>query len=522
MNGVIYCRVSTKEQAEGTSLESQKQACLEYAVRQHIRILKLFIEEGESAKFADRTELLKLVDFCRQKQHRVQALIVWKIDRFARNVVDHFQIKTLLAKHGVTIHSVTEPIDAKPEGRLMETILAGFAQFDNDIRALRCKEGMRRKIEEGLYPWRPPLGYRSASGHKVKKTQPDVPDPERFSIIREAWRRFLTGTYRKADLLRFFQSRGLTTREGRASRAQLVDKIFANKYYAGILMEPWSRTEYPGRHEPMITPEEFALAQQILNPRRNSKPHQRANPDFPLRSLLCCASCGGFLTGSWTRGRGGRYPYYWCKHNGCPRRARMLRREKLHQEFDQLLTGVIPKPQHLPKLEARTLAVLAQLRADEQVQSERLRRRLHRLERENQQLIAMRRRELISDDEFLRSHHRLDDQMQALKATLATSGATSLDATQIHDVLAFLADLPYLWRELDPDLRTRFNRVLFPEGVVVGDGKTPDLGPVFTFLEASGEALSPQVDLGGIEPPYHACHACALPLSYRPELQLYK
>jgi DNA invertase Pin-like site-specific DNA recombinase len=492
VNGIIYCRVSTKEQAEGTSLESQRQACLEYATKNAIRILKIFIEEGESAKFADRTELLILLEVFGQKPHRVQALIVWKVDRFARNVVDHFQVKTLLVKHGVTIHSVTEPIDAKPDGRLMETILAGFAQFDNDIRALRCKEGMRRKIEEGLYPWRPPLGYRSASSIKAKKTQPDIPDPERFPIIQEGWRRLLTGTYRKTDLLRFFLNQGLTTRAGRPIQPQLIDWIFNNKYYAGVLTEPWSRTEYPGRHEPMITPEEFALAQQILNPRRNNTPHLRANPDFPLRSLLRCPSCGGYLTASWSRGRGGRYAYYWCRRRPCARYGKGFARDHLHGYFEQLLTAVVPKSNRLPDLEARTLAVLTQLRANETARSELTRQRLRSLEQENQRLIAMRRRELIDDHEFLRNHGRLSVQIQTITAGLATAART-VDADQIREALAFLADLPSFWPELDLDLQTRFNRVLFPEGLTVGDGRTPKLGPLFSFIEASGSVSSCEV-----------------------------
>ncbi len=64
-------------------------------------------------------------------------MIVWNIDRFARNVADHFSVKATLMKYGLHIVSVTEPINAKPEGKLMETILAGFAQFDNGIRAMR-------------------------------------------------------------------------------------------------------------------------------------------------------------------------------------------------------------------------------------------------------------------------------------------------------------------------------------------------------------------------------------------------
>ncbi len=240
MNGVIYCRVSTKEQTEGTSLEWQKQACLEYAVRKNIEISKVFIEMGESAKFADRTQLLNLIDFCKDRKNHVQALIVWKVDRFARNVVDHFKIKSLLSNFGVSIHSVTEPIDSRPEGKFMETMLAGAAQFDNDIRALRSVGGMERRIQEGIFPWMPPLGYRCASP-KSKKTQPDIPDQERFSIIKAAWQRLLSGFFTKADILRHLQKAGLTTRSGRSVTAQLVDKIFANRFYAGILTNPWTK-----------------------------------------------------------------------------------------------------------------------------------------------------------------------------------------------------------------------------------------------------------------------------------------
>src|SRR4051812_17049174 len=86
MNGVIYIRVSTKEQVEGTSLTTQRDACLQYAATHKITIEKVFEEQGESAKFRDRTQLLALIDFCRTRKS-IQALIVWKLDRFARNVL---------------------------------------------------------------------------------------------------------------------------------------------------------------------------------------------------------------------------------------------------------------------------------------------------------------------------------------------------------------------------------------------------------------------------------------------------
>ncbi len=146
--GIIYCRVSSQEQVSGTSLDTQSKACLEYAERNRVQVLNIFIEKGESATAANRTEFLKALEYCRK--HKVQAFIVWKIDRFARNTTDHFAVSAKLKQHGTALHSVTEPISQDPQGRLMETLLAGFAEFENGIRKQRCTSGMQTKLSEGI------------------------------------------------------------------------------------------------------------------------------------------------------------------------------------------------------------------------------------------------------------------------------------------------------------------------------------------------------------------------------------
>lgn len=135
--GIAYCRVSSKDQLEGTSLESQERYCQEYAEREGVQILKLFIERGESAKTANRSELLKAVAFCSDKKQRVDFFIVYKLDRFARNADDHLALRAMLKKVGTELRSVTEPIDETATGRLMETVIAGFAEFDNNVRTER-------------------------------------------------------------------------------------------------------------------------------------------------------------------------------------------------------------------------------------------------------------------------------------------------------------------------------------------------------------------------------------------------
>src|SRR5260370_27843710 len=120
MNGIIYCRVSSKEQVKGTSLDSQGLACRESARAKHVAILRVFEERGESAKFADRTELIELLEYCRENKGRIQYLFIWKIDRLARNVGDFSNLKTLLLKDGDWVMSVTEPSEAKPELKLLD------------------------------------------------------------------------------------------------------------------------------------------------------------------------------------------------------------------------------------------------------------------------------------------------------------------------------------------------------------------------------------------------------------------
>src|SRR5437016_4958277 len=332
-NGIIYCRVSSKEQIEGTSLESQELACGEFARSKGIEIQRVFVERGESAKFADRTELLELLDYCRKRKGELEVLLVWKLDRLARNVNDHFNIKATLLKYGLQVVSVTEPIDSNPEGKLLETILAGFAQFDNDVRALRTVQGMRKKLQDGLFPWNAPLGYRTVTRGE-KKTLPDEAVQPLFGLLQKAWKAFATGAYTKAEIQRLMTTWGITTRQDKAISNQSIDNLFRNPYYAGILVDPWSGEEYEGKHPPMITREEFARVQQVIAARNHSVPHHRERLEFPLRGSVRCPECKRYMTASFSRGRSQRYPYYHCENKACDS-GRSHPAGDIHAEFSK-------------------------------------------------------------------------------------------------------------------------------------------------------------------------------------------
>ncbi len=177
MKGVIYIRVSSDEQVKGTSLEFQEEQCLRYCKSNNIEVVGVFRDKGQSAKDlskGNRKKFLEALEFCRKNKKNVDAFIVLRVERFARNTEDHFAVRKLLLGHGVNLHSVTEPIGNKPAEKFIETVLAGAAEYDNALRKQRCSDGMSKKIDQGIYPWKSPIGYECGHYKKrgEKKTAP--------------------------------------------------------------------------------------------------------------------------------------------------------------------------------------------------------------------------------------------------------------------------------------------------------------------------------------------------------------
>jgi site-specific DNA recombinase len=483
MNAIIYCRVSSKEQIEGTSLESQEAACRDYAQAKGIHIVSVFVEQGESAKFADRTQLLKLVDFCRENKGGVDSLLVWKIDRFARNVADHYSVKTTLLKYGVRVVSVTEPIDSDPTGKLMEGVLASVAQFDNDVRAMRTVQGMRRRIQEGIFPWGPPFGYRSSVKSGEKKNLPDLPDEPTFSLLRRAWKLFATGEYNQTEVGRLMESWGLASPHGGSFGPQSLHQFFTNPYYAGILVDPWDGQEYTGKHTPMVTKQEFARVQVVIARRNRSRPHQKDNPAFPLRGFVRCHACEHPVTGGFSRGRSQRYPYYVCQAASCPERGRSHSTGSVHREFEEFLDSIAPEPAILARVEDYLLEEVREYQTQLAARAANRKKRTEQLDGELHEVIRMRSRGLITDQELLQQRKIITDQRNGAQS--ATS-PEAIDVAEVREhfteIAAPLIQLRRTWGALQQPFRRRFERIVLPAGFLIGESRTAELGGLFSVV----------------------------------------
>jgi DNA invertase Pin-like site-specific DNA recombinase len=369
VGAVIYVRVSTKEQTENLSLPTQLRACEEYCRRQGYEILERFHEEGESAKSTDRSQLQNLLTYCRLNKGRVHFVVVFNLTRFARDKYDHFALRSHLQSLGISLRSATEPIDAST-GKLMEGVLAAFAQFDNDVRSDRTRAGMKAALELGRWVFLAPIGYVNAPRSSGKSL---IHDPQRGPLVRRTFEEYATGRFTKEQLLKRVRGWGLTNRRGKPLTSQAIGMLLRKQLYAGIVDVPeYGVRGRRGDFEPLIPEELFYRVQAILSGRvPSTAPRKRAHPDFPLRGFVRCESCGRGLTGSWSKGRSEYYAYYHCRA-GC--RAVNISKAKLEGLFADELALLQPTPGYMRLLKESVLQIWKARKAavrDEIAQAER-------------------------------------------------------------------------------------------------------------------------------------------------------
>ena len=520
MKGIIYVRVSSEEQVKGTSLENQDELCRAYCKNKGIEVVEIFREEGASAKTAQRAEFLRAIEFCRKNKGRIDAFVVYKVDRFARNTEDHFYVRKMLIDYGVTLHSVTEPIGNNPAEKFIETVLAGSAEFDNAVRAQRCIDGMAARFNQGIYPFKPPIGYACQYARKkgLKKNEPDQPDKQIFPILQKALKKFSTGFYTQASLVQLLDDQGFSTIRGLKTRPQFVSRILGKhlKFYAGILVNSWTHEEIKGLHQPMITEEEYFKIRTILSGRSCSVKKIKTNPNFPLRRTVKCGICGRPLTGSCSSGRGGKYLYYHCYNKQCSMYGKVISKAKLEDDFIEYLNSITPKREFLNSFNSTVLTLWKEKDSLLKEEARKYQKQLEVLQEKRKRIFEMREDGSYSLEEFRERKEEIDNTIMAIKISL---DETRIDHFDIQSVLSyannFICNLGRQWFDL-ANSHLRFQKMVFPDGISYIRGKgfgTCRLGLIYEFNQTCRLDKSLLVRSEGFEPPtfwFEARHSIQL------------
>ncbi len=493
--GIIYCRVSSKEQIDGTSLGSQERFCKEYAERNNIKVLKIYIERGESAKTANRTEFNKALAFCSDKKTNATFFIVYKLDRFARCQEDHVMVRALLKKAGTDLRSVTETIDETPVGKAMEGMISVFAELDNNMRTERTRQGMLERIKQGIWVWQAPLGYsRPYQGSNI------APDVNTSPLIRLGFEEYAKGTYTYKSIAKFLAERGLKTRLGKSPTPQIMEKILKNPIYYGVI-KVWG--EYKGAFEPIISESLFAKCQSDYMKSSQTSPRSGNNPLFPLRRLIVCDECGVPLTGSISKGRHGKEYSYYHHHDRNCQKTKSLPKETFEQQFIEYLDGISPDGEYEKLFKAIVLDIWKNNYKKIDEENAKIRLRIARFENARQKIFDFHRMGKYTDEDFQEQKDLINTQIKQQYQLIQEKREEEFEMEEVLNYcFSYVRNTAKAWIEADYKTKLRLHKLVFAgrikfNGEILG---TAELRQVYRINQVYRSDKSSLVAPRGVEP----------------------
>ena len=269
----IYIRVSTDYQRdEGYSIEAQTEMLEAYLISKGIKSFEHYLDGGFSGSNLDRPEMKRLISDI--KDEKISAVIVYKLDRLSRSQKDTlYLIEDVFNPHNVDFISLNESMDTStPLGRLMLGILSAFAQLERENIRERTRMGMKERVKSGLWMG----GGRIPFGYDYDKSKGIIVPNKDADTVRKIYELYLDGysTSKIAEIT------GL-------KYEKLAYQILIRKSNCGFIV--YNDVEYLGQHEPIISPEIYEKAMELMKSRSVSKIQ---NVNYLLTGLIYCGRCG--------------------------------------------------------------------------------------------------------------------------------------------------------------------------------------------------------------------------------------
>ena len=345
MNVILYCRVSTDEQADGCSLDMQERYLRAYCTNHHYQIVgdEQPYKEDYSAKHYDlrRPKLKQLYDYCRKHRHEVDKLLFLRWDRFTRNLEFALTYKRKFYDElGIEINAIESPIDFKgTEWSMLLGMYCGAAHTEDEKISRRTKDGIHGTLLKGKCSNKAPRGYVN---RRDEKGEPYVEkDEAQARVIKQVFEEVAKGV----EAPNYIRRRLCPNIQKDA-----FYRMLRNIFYIGLIRVPAYKDEpeqiVKGQHDAIIDAETFDKVQDILSGKRKREPKlsKAIDPDLYLRKYIVCPICGHSITGATSTGKGGKYKYYNCCHDG-----KHLRRPAnyVNEKFANWVGGLRPNQEVL-------------------------------------------------------------------------------------------------------------------------------------------------------------------------------
>ncbi len=471
---VMYLCVSTKEQAEkggteeGYSIPAQREANLRKAESLGATVIEEFVDAGESARKADRPQLMKMIEYV--TAHQVNYCIVHKVDRLARNRADDVAIHLALRDAGVTLVSASENIDETPSGMLLHGIMSSIAEFYSRNLATETVKGLSQKAAQGGTTYRAPIGYINVGvrDERGRENRTVELDPERAPLIKWAFEQFASGRWTVAQMQRELEARGLTSlptpkRPSKPVGKSTLLRILTNPYYRGQVR--FKGAVYPGVHEPLVPKEVWYQVQNVLESHVSAADATQLHAQY-LKGTIYCGACGSrFIIVNANNGKGRIYPYFVCngrhsKATSCTRQAILI--EDVERLVEKYYESIQISGEMRQSLAGMVHAEFDHLLAEDSGELESLAKERASLEEER--LVVLRAHysgaislELLKEEQ-MRIEARLDD----IKGRLSAHHDEYAAAREnLDDCLALLANVSLIYSRCDNQNRRLCNQAFF-------------------------------------------------------------
>ncbi|MDP2385675.1 MAG: recombinase family protein [Bacteroidota bacterium] len=512
-NTIIYTRVSSKEQVEGFSLETQKRMIEQTCESGGFPILAYFGGVYESAKTDERKEFERMLKFAERSKEKVSYIMVYSVDRFSRSGANAIFIANELRKKNIKIFAVTQPSDTfTATGKMQQNMQFIFSEYDNDLRKEKTEAGIREMLLNGYWCNKAPIGYDMIT--RRKRTNSDLEQRQVITInatgklLRKAFYWKAEDKLTNAEILLKLKALGLKMHK------QLLSKIFANPFYCGIMTHNLlNGSVVEGRHEKLIPKEIFLLANDIKT-RNVTWKHRNDFNKIPLKNFLKCSDCHSSFCGYLVKKK--NLWYYKCNKTGC----RCNRSSKfLHEIFEKELSKYSFDPKVIEPVKEQFFNFFYNIVEENEEEVVLLKGRLNECKTK---IEAIEERFAIGDIEkdlyqkFTLKYKK--ERAEILEEIGKSEFENSNLEKRINKYCQILMNLPQLWASNEYRGKLELQELLFPNGILfdreINGFRTPEINQVALVMSQIAMGLmgknkgddglynqsSPHVPGAGLEP----------------------
>lgn len=474
---IRYLRFSQLGQSNG-SIERQELYTDQYLLHHNIQLVDSFIDRGKSAKTFDRPDFIKLQEFIAKHYKSVDYLLVDQLDRFSRDAGEAMNmVKQFQRKYNIQIVSVTEGIifDYETPGSFFRAGLQLLlAEEDNINRSIKVRGGLyTARAKEGRFLTREkPFGYTKVGEGKQRHLEINEQEAK---IVRTIYEMFL----RNVPLYKIKEIAYEAGFDRKGSMA--IDRVLVNPVYAGLVrVEPFKDLPgglFPAIHEPIIDKVSWQMVQGKM--KKPDKVKVVIDDEIPLRGVVKC-HCGVPLTGAPSRGKSGKYFYYYkCKHS----KHNNISAIKAHQQFLNACDFMSVSERRIKEIRN---TCYDSLEKEVKVNNKRVSEKKHELEEIQQRLNVVEEKwfkDEINKDTYQRWYSTYSDQMLTLTAAIERLSTNQGKAFEILESnLDLLGDIRYIYAKSDTLKKREFVNMVFEGNLYYEKGiyRTPTMLDMFS------------------------------------------